>query len=354
MATANHTPATDGTVAQILRDACKPTRQGIRTAALISLIDGGYTLDQALELDHPPDRLLDHDGQAAVDAWLDIRGYYPPGPMLCGIRKRNLGERLHVHEQRAQLREVSARTGRGTMPYLQLLDETDRHVLDARGQVRSRVTLPGHNKGRPNPRKGRVYPPEPFVVEDVVAILQACPDTPHGRRLRALVVLLWRSGLRIFEALALVEQDLDDRQKLVHVRCGKGGKSRTVAMDEWGWTQLRPWLTERRNYPPGALFCVLDGPTAGRPWSDSNARHCLRQAGERAGLRRRCNPHALRHTLAVEMRREGMDVYTVQQQLGHARLDVTQRYLVGIDRAEVLAPVIGRRAPVMPLPRLAA
>ena len=67
----------------------------------------------------------------------------------------------------------------------------------------------------------------------------------HGHRTRALIVILWRAGLRISEALALGESDLEPAGGSLLVRHGKGGKRRLVGMDEWGWDQIRLW-TERR------------------------------------------------------------------------------------------------------------
>jgi hypothetical protein len=61
-------------------------------------------------------------------------------------------------------------------------------------------------------------------------------------------------------------------------------------MDEWGWEQLRPWLAARAELPVGPLFCIIDGPTRGRPWSGAAVRTEFRrvaaQAGVRAGSRR--------------------------------------------------------------------
>jgi site-specific recombinase XerD len=99
----------------------------------------------------------------------------------------------------------------------------------------------------------------------------------HGLRLRALIVVLWRAGLRIGEALSLSERDLDPARGSLLVRHGKGGKRREVGMDEWGWEQLRPWLEKRLELPVGALFCVISGPTRGRPCSRSGARAQLRR-----------------------------------------------------------------------------
>jgi len=56
------------------------------------------------------------------------------------------------------------------------------------------------------------------------------------------------------------------------VRNGKGGRRREIGMDAWGWEQLRPWLTARVELPVGSMFCLIDGPTRGRPWSSAAVR----------------------------------------------------------------------------------
>ena len=99
-------------------------------------------------------------------------------------------------------------------------------LLDVAGRRRSPATLPGFRAGRPPRNKGLSYPADPPTVEEIVAVMRAAGDGPHGRRLRALIVVLWRAGLRIHEALALSESDLDRRRGSVLVRRGKGGRRR--------------------------------------------------------------------------------------------------------------------------------
>src|SRR4051812_41530820 len=97
-----------------------------------------------------------------------------------------------------------------------------------------------------------------------------------------MIVVLWRAGLRIQEALALAEHDLDHRRGSILIRNGKGGRRREVGMDEWGWEQLRPWLNARLELPVGPLFCIIDGPTRGRPWSGAAVRSEFRRLAARA------------------------------------------------------------------------
>jgi integrase len=104
-------------------------------------------------------------------------------------------------------------------------------LLDAAGHRRSPATMPGYHRGRPPRNKGEEYPADPPTVEEIVAVMRAVGDRPDGHRLRALIVLLWRAGLRISEALALQETDLDRGRGAVLIRRGKGGKRREVGMD---------------------------------------------------------------------------------------------------------------------------
>jgi integrase len=83
--------------------------------------------------------------------------------------------------------------------------------------------MPGFHAGHPARNKGLRYPADPPTVEEIVAVMRIAGDGLHGRRLRGLIVVLWRAGLRIDEALALREADLDRRRGSILVRRGKGG-----------------------------------------------------------------------------------------------------------------------------------
>jgi site-specific recombinase XerD len=207
--------------------------------------------------------------------------------------------------------------------------------------------MPGHHQGRAPRSKGLRYPAEPPTVEEIVAVMRAAGELANGARLRALIVILWRAGLRIGEALDLRETDLDPCRGAVLVRKGKGGRRREVGMDRWAWQQLDPWLEIRASLPVGELLCVIHGPTAGRHWEQSAARKQLRRVAFAAGVRRRFAPHQLRHAHAIEMAHEGVPLVVIQRQLGHANLGITSIYLQGIDSSEIIDTVHGRPAPVI-------
>ena len=221
-------------------------------------------------------------------------------------------------------------------------------LLDAAGRRRSAATMPGRRRGQAPRNKGMCYPADPPTVEEIVLVMRRAGDRPHGLRLRGLIVVMWRAGLRIGEALALTESDLDDDRGAILVRHGKGDKRREVGMDQWGWDLLRPWLAYRVQMPVGPLFCVIDGRTRGRPLTTTSVRQQLRRAAVKAGVRRRFAPHQLRHAHAVEMAREGVPLNVIQRQLGHANLGITSVYLQGIDNTEIIDTVHSRRAPMIP------
>jgi site-specific recombinase XerD len=203
--------------------------------------------------------------------------------------------------------------------------------------------------GRSPRNNGIRYPAEPPTTEEIATVMRRAGDHVHGLRLRGLSVVLWRAGLRINEALALAEADLDRRRGSLLVRRGKGGRRREVGMDDWAWERLEPWVELRIALPVGPLFCVVNGPTRGRPWSAAAARSELRRVAHAAGVRRRFAPHQLRHAHAVEMAREGVPLIVIQRQLGHTNLGITSIYLQGIDSAEIIDTVHARRAPMVPV-----
>ena len=145
----------------------------------------------------------------------------------------------------------------------------------------------GYHAGRAPRNKGQVYPADPPTVEEIIALMRQTTDDRHGARLRALIVVLWRAGLRVQEALALGERDLDPRRGSLLVRRGKGGRRREIGIDAWGWERLSPWLQSRVELPVRPLFCIIDGPTRGRSWSSAGVRVEFRRLAAQAGVRRR-------------------------------------------------------------------
>jgi integrase len=106
-------------------------------------------------------------------------------------------------------------------------------LLDACGRRRSPATMSGFHQGHPPRNKGQRYPVDQPTVEEIIAVMHSAGDDNDAVQLRRLIVVLWRAGLRISEALALAESDLDLNRGAILVRRGKGGKRREVGMDRW-------------------------------------------------------------------------------------------------------------------------
>jgi integrase len=137
-------------------------------------------------------------------------------------------------------------------------------LLDCLGRRRSPAATSAFHTGRPSGNRGLRYPADPPSVEEIIAVMRTGTGA-YGDRLRAMIVVLWRAGLRIGEALALAETDLDASRGAITIRRGKGGKRREVGRDQFAWEHLDTWLERRRTLPVGALFCILHGPPAGDP-----------------------------------------------------------------------------------------
>lgn len=167
----------------------------------------------------------------------------------------------------------------------------------------------------------------------------------HGTGIRALVVILWRVWPADQRGALAIRDRHGPRRGSIVVRRGRDGKRRVVGMNGWGWEHVKAWRRIRYQLPLGPFLCVVDGPTRGRAWSETGARAELRRLAAVAGVRRRFAPHQLRHAHAVEMVREEVPRPVIQRQLGHAHLGVTSTYLQGIDTAEIIDTIHGRRPP---------
>lgn len=225
------------------------------------------------------------------------------------------------------------------------LEEMPRRPGDPR---RSAITQPGYRRGCAPPNKGLRFPADPPTAAEVMRMLALCGRGKIGRRNHALIVCMWRTGLRVSEALDLWPHHIDFDALTVTVMSGKGSKRRTVGIDPWGAAQIREWVEfrERLSLPAGApLFCTVSLPNAGRRVHSAYVREELRKLGERAGVPRRTAPHQLRHALAVSLAREGKPMHLIQRQLGHSNLGTTATYLSSIAPFEVVDAMAARPAP---------
>jgi site-specific recombinase XerD len=183
--------------------------------------------------------------------------------------------------------------------------------------------------------KGKTLPPEPLTHAEVLALLRQCSTkAPTGQRNAALVVLLWRAGLRCREALDLYPKDIDAQAHTIRILHGKGNRSRTVGLDATAFAVIARWMDTRKAIGINGL-CTLKG----RKLHTSYVRTLLARLAAKAGIEKRVHAHGLRHSHAADLVREGVPVNLIQRQLGHASLAVTSAYLDHIAPEHVVAVI---------------
>ena len=175
------------------------------------------------------------------------------------------------------------------------------------------------------PNKGKTYPAEPLTPEEVAALISGCSRrAPTGIRNRALLTLLYRSGLRVSEALAIRPSDVNLGSHSIRLLDSKSGQPQTRGFHPSAEDALARWLDTRRSLGiRGRLFCTLQG----APLSADYVRGVMRRLAAKAGIEKRVHPHGLRHTFAVELEAAGAPVTTISKLLGHSSVAVTARYL---------------------------
>ena len=188
--------------------------------------------------------------------------------------------------------------------------------------------------------------PRPLSVDDCNVLIEhkpgsakersdapAAPDKPGDkeRRLRdkTIVELLYGTGIRVGELVALDVRDVDMRRGEVRV-LGKGRKERVVPLPEMARRALADWLAARRR--PGVLAEPLfisirpRRDNEARRLGDRDVRRILRKRAQGAGISDRVHPHRLRHSYATHLLDMGADLREIQELLGHASLSTTQKY----------------------------
>ena len=170
------------------------------------------------------------------------------------------------------------------------------------------------------PRLGRRLPS--FLPKDESKdLLDATFEASDaGRRDRALLELLYASGLRVAECCGLDLEDVDRRHGTVRV-LGKGNRERMVPVGDAALAALDDYL-EGRGAAAGPLFRN----SRGKRLTTRSVHRIVRRRARAAGIDRRVTPHTLRHTFATHLLGEGADLRLIQELLGHRRLSTTQRY----------------------------
>ncbi|PVZ84727.1 recombinase XerD [Serratia sp. S1B] len=226
---------------------------------------------------------------------------------LFNYRKPN-GEPLSTRTQRSQLGPLVVWFGWMTRSHLLLADPASGLVL---------------------PKQEKRLPRHILSVEEVEQVL-ALPDitTLQGLRDRALLELLWSTGMRRMEVAGLDQYAVDTSRKIVTIRQGKGKKDRVIPIGDRAlkWVQhyqqqVRPQLVV--NPDVEALFVALDGLAGLTP---NGVTAVTKSYIVASGVSRWGSCHLFRHAMATQMLENGADIRWIQAMLGHASLESTQIY----------------------------
>ena len=177
------------------------------------------------------------------------------------------------------------------------------------------------------PKLNDQLPRDVLSKREVGRLLSAAdPHSLLGLRDRALLELLYSTGIRVSELAGLSLEDLDLRNAELRVR-GKGNKERIVPLGEVVREYLGRYLSASRPY----LAATADQPFLflsyrGRRFHYTNVSFLVRSYGRKAGIRKRVSPHGLRHTCATHLLQGRADIRHIQRILGHASIATTQRY----------------------------
>jgi integrase/recombinase XerC len=165
--------------------------------------------------------------------------------------------------------------------------------------------------------------PSPLDEAEVDALLDVPGDDVVSLRSRAILELLYATGVRCAELVGLDVGEVDLEARMVRV-LGKGRKERIVLFGGRARDALRAWLRARARLRPrtDAVFISLRG----RRLSDRSVRALLSRRVRQVALARKCSPHTLRHSFATHLLARGADLRAIQELLGHASLSTTQRY----------------------------
>jgi integrase/recombinase XerC len=191
--------------------------------------------------------------------------------------------------------------------------------------VREEIISTNPAKGVATPKTEK-YIPSTLTIDEMFRMLDA-PDTsnPIGLRDRAILELLYSSGIRVGELTHLNCDDVDLELGIIKV-LGKGRKERIVPIGSKAIEAIKDYLGRRELSSRNGRHCPLFTNSRGGRLTDRSVSRIVEKYGKKCGLVRAISPHTLRHTFATHLLDEGADLRDIQELLGHVSLSTTQKY----------------------------
>lgn len=170
--------------------------------------------------------------------------------------------------------------------------------------------------------------PETLSVDEIEAIIDSLHfDDEIELLYRAIIELLYGSGLRVSEVCNLRVSDFNFNKGSVSIKCAKGGKDRIVPCGSSSLNTLQEyWMTYRDPFPKDEDFAFINAKT-GFPLTRNQIFCKIRRIIEKCGIQKKVSPHTFRHSFATHLIRNGADIRVVQEMLGHASINSTQIYI---------------------------
>lgn len=197
-----------------------------------------------------------------------------------------------VNTYSAAIRFLFAVTLNRTLNYLQIPRQKKRHTL-----------------------------PDVLTREEVSSIIESCNNIKH----KAMLMVVYSSGLRVSEAAALKMQHIDSKNMRVFVECGKGGKDRYTVLSKACLGVLREyWKTYRPQHPEGWLFLGTYNVSHITPRGITSA---FNEAVKRTTITKHVSIHILRHSFATHLLEDGASLLQIKELLGHSAIQSTTIYL---------------------------
>lgn len=177
-------------------------------------------------------------------------------------------------------------------------------------------------------KRPRRHSPIPAILSktEVLALLEVTSNPKH----KAILALLYSSGIRLNELLHLCPNDIDSDRMLIRINSGKGNKSRDTLLAKSTLDLLRAYY--RYSHPKPKVW-LFEGPQPGIPYTASSVSKLVKRSANKAGIKKEISAHSLRHAFATHMLEQGSNLKLIQKLLGHSSLRSTMVYLhlVSID-----------------------
>ena len=196
-----------------------------------------------------------------------------------------------------------------------------RGFFDYLGRRHHLVANPCHGLRAPKAPKSL---PQALSVDQAARLVAIDADNTLAVRDRAILELLYSSGLRLAELVGLDIGAIDFGEGTVQVT-GKGSKTRIVPLGQYAATALQAWLQQRAQIPNADTQAVFVNARGGR-LSARSVQYRLKQWALRQGIDSNVHPHMLRHSFATHVLQSSGDLRAVQEMLGHANISTTQVY----------------------------